>query len=484
VDLRIVLERCTGCRLCVPACPRGAISVLDKKARVDMAKCDFCGACVSACGKFRAIELIGEPAPTVDKNQYRGVCIFAEQKDGRIANVTLELLAEGRRLADELGEPLSAILPGHRIERAAQDLICYGADSVFLAEHPDGRAFREDVCTEVMVQLIKEHRPSIVLLGATDVGRCLAPRVASRLRTGLTADCTGLEIDRESRDLVQTRPAFGGNLMATIVCPNHRPQMATVRPKVFKAARLDEGRVGQIIRYDYRQQSLAAGAELLEVVQKVTEAACLSEADIIVAGGLGLGDAANFRIIEDLAEALGGAVGASRAAVDAGWVPYAHQVGQTGKTVRPKLYIACGIRGAIQHLVGMQSSEMIVAINKDPAAPIFDVADYGIVGDVLEIVPAWTRESRKTKGLSGVLEQRVSDLEKVAATVPEALVPPPRRPRPCSRPAPAGWCLAGAGSEPGDFSQAARASTTRAIAQPDADGISHPLEATCSSACR
>ena len=421
MDLRVILERCTGCKLCVPACPRGAISVLDKKARVDMAKCDLCGACVSACGKFKAIEVIGELAPTANKSQHRGVCIFVEQKDGRIASVTLELLGEGRRLADELGEPLSAILSGDRIERTARDLICYGADRVYLAEHPDGRAFREDACTEVMVQLIKEHRPGIVLLGATDVGRSLAPRVASRLRTGLTADCTGLEIDRESRDLVQTRPAFGGNLMATIVCPNHRPQMATVRPKVFKAARRDEARVGQIIKYDYSQQCLAVGAELLEVVEKVTQTACLSEADIIVAGGLGLGDAGNFRSLEELAQVLGGAVGASRAAVDAGWVPYAHQVGQTGKTVRPKLYIACGIRGAIQHLVGMQSSEMVVAINKDPGAPIFDVADYGIVGDVLEIVPALTRESRKMKESSGILGQRVSDLEKVAVTVPEAV---------------------------------------------------------------
>ena len=421
MDLRIIPERCIGCGVCVPVCPHGAISVLDKKARVDMAKCDLCGACVTACEKFKAIEVIRELAPTVNKSQHRGVCIFVEHKNGRIASVTLELLAEGRRLADELGEPLSAILSGDRIESTARDLICYGADRVYLAEHPNGRTFREDVCTEVMVQLIKEHRPSIVLFGATGVGRSLAPRVASRLRTGLTADCTGLEIDRESRDLMQTRPAFGGNLMATIVCPNHRPQMATVRPKVFKAARRDQARVGQVIKYDYSQQILAVGAELLEVVENAMETACLSEADIIVAGGLGLGDAGNFRIIEDLAQVLGGAVGASRAAVDAGWAPYAHQVGQTGKTVRPKLYIACGIRGAIQHLVGMQSSEMIVAINKDPGAPIFDVADYGIVGDVLEIVPALTRESERMKDSLGIPGHRVSDLEEVAVAVPEAV---------------------------------------------------------------
>jgi len=213
----------------------------------------------------------------------------------------------------------------------------------------------------------------------------------------LTADCTGLEIDPETKDLLQTRPAFGGNLMATIICPDHRPQMASVRPKVFKMAQRDELRMGRIIKYDYKQHTLIQRAQLLAVVKDSAKTAGIAEAEIVVAGGLGLGDAGNFEIIEDLAQALRGGVGASRGAVDAGWAPYAHQVGQTGKTVRPKLYIACGISGAIQHLVGMQSSEVIVAINKDPKAPIFNVADYCIVGDVLEVVQALTEEIKKVR---------------------------------------------------------------------------------------
>lgn len=397
MGIRVIADKCSGCKLCVKACPFGAITVTKKLARIDLAMCNFCGVCVDACKKFNAIEIIRENVPKVDKSKYRGVWVFAEQKGGLVANVTFELLGQGRELANKLAEPLCAMLLGNQVAKVARDLVYYGADKVYLAESDQLEVFVEDTFTEVITGLIKEHKPNIVLFGATALGRSLAPRVASRLETGLTADCTGLEIDPETKDLLQTRPAFGGNLMATIVCPNHRPQMASVRPKVFKPVQHDELRMGRIIKYDYKHHNLTQRAQLLAVLKDATKTAGIAEAEIIVAGGLGLGNAENFKITEKLARAIGAVVGASRGAVDAGWASYAHQIGQTGKTVRPKLYIACGISGAIQHLVGMQSSEIIVAINKDPKAPIFNVADYCIVGDVHEVVPALTEEVKKVR---------------------------------------------------------------------------------------
>ncbi len=396
MGIKIYLEKCYGCKVCVPSCPFGLIEIVDKKAVIKDG-CNLCGACVSTC-KFKAIEIIRDVKVTIDKSLYKGVWIFAEQRNGQLANVAKELLGEGRKLADELGEPLVAVLLGHNIESEAKQLVAYGADQVFVADAPQLEHFLEDSYTQVLVDLVQKERPNIILMGATAIGRSLAPKVAARLETGLTADCTGLDVDVAEKNLLQTRPAFGGNLMATILCPNHRPQMATVRPKVFKPLEPDLGRKATITKVDLSKTQWEIRAKILEIVNEVGHSVNLEEANIIVSGGRGLCDPKNFELVRELADTLGAAVGASRAAVDSGWIPYAHQVGQTGKTVGPKVYIACGIRGAIQHLAGMQSSDIIVAINKDPDAPIFKLATYGIVGDVLEILPMLTKEFKKALG--------------------------------------------------------------------------------------
>jgi electron transfer flavoprotein alpha subunit len=395
-SIKIILEKCYGCRLCTGACPFGAISVVDKKA-VIQENCTLCGACVSSC-RFDAIEFTKlETSEPVDISQYKGVWVFGEQKDGEIANVVPELLGEGRKLADQLDVKLAAVLLGECMEAAAGKLISCGADEVYMVDHPSLKRFNDESYADIFVQLINKYRPEIVLMGATTYGRSLGPRVASRLNTGLTADCTKLEIDSEKRLLLQTRPAFGGNLMATIICPNHRPQMSTVRPKVMKAFEPDPSRIGEIIRPEVVIPDNVK-VKVVDVVSTLCEKVNLTEADIIVSGGRGLGDPKNFALVQELADVLGGAVGASRATVDAGWIDYSHQVGQTGKTVGPKVYFACGISGAVQHLVGMSSSDTIIAINKDPEAPIFKVATIGIVGDVLEVLPALISEFRSRLG--------------------------------------------------------------------------------------
>ncbi|NLW46277.1 MAG: electron transfer flavoprotein subunit alpha [Firmicutes bacterium] len=396
MGIKVFIDKCYGCKVCVPSCPFGIIEVIDKKAVIKDG-CNLCGACVSAC-KFKAIEITREVETTIDKSLYKGVWVFAEQRGGKLANVTLELLGEGRKLADELKEPLVAVILGKGIESLSKKLIAQGADKVFVADAPELESFLEDSYTQVIVDLVKQERPNIILYGATAIGRSLAPKVAARLETGLTADCTGLEVDVAERNLLQTRPAFGGNLMATILCPNHRPQMATVRPKVFKPLTEDSARTGEITPVDLSAVKWDIRSKVLEVVKETGYIVNLEEANIIVSGGRGLCDPKNFAMVEELAKVLGGAVGASRAAVDAGWVPYAHQVGQTGKTVGPKIYFACGIHGAIQHMAGMSSADVIIAINKNPDAPIFKIATYGIVGDVREVLPLLTKEFQKAIG--------------------------------------------------------------------------------------
>lgn len=396
MGIKVITDKCYGCKVCLPSCPFGIIEIIDKKAVIKDG-CNLCGACVTAC-KFKAIEIIREVETTIDKSLYKGVWVFAEQREGKLANVTLELLGEGRKLADELKEPLVAVILGKGIDSLTKRLIAHGADKVFLADAPELENFLEDSYTQVIVDLVKKEQPNIILFGATAIGRSLAPKIAARLETGLTADCTGLEVDVAEKNLLQTRPAFGGNLMATILCPNHRPQMATVRPKVFKPLAEDSSRTGEIISVDLSGAKWDIRTKVLEVVKETGYIVNLEEANIIVSGGRGLCDPKNFAMVEELAKVLGGAVGASRAAVDAGWVPYAHQVGQTGKTVGPKIYFACGIHGAIQHMAGMSSADIIIAINKNPDAPIFKIATYGIVGDVREILPMLTKEFQKAVG--------------------------------------------------------------------------------------
>ncbi|MCM8757742.1 MAG: electron transfer flavoprotein subunit alpha [Candidatus Omnitrophica bacterium] len=389
--IRIILEKCTGCSLCIKTCPFGAIKIQDKKAIIDLSKCNLCGACVDSC-KFGAILIEKTTLTKVNLNEYCGIWVFAEQKKSLIQPVVWELLAKARELAEKINTEVSAVLLGFKIKEKAKELIYRGADKVYVVDDESLVNFLDEPYTNILINLIQKYKPEIFLCGATSIGRALISRVAVKLYTGLTADCTGLDIDLEKRILLQTRPAFGGNIMATIITPFHRPQMATVRHKVFASSKEDRTRKGQIIEESIDGILLKGRTKILEIIEEIGSTVNLSEADIIVSGGRGVGSKENFKILEDLAKVLNAGVGASRAAVDNGWMPYSHQVGQTGKTVSPKIYIACGISGQIQHLVGMQSSKIIVAINKDPDAPIFKIATYGVVGDLFEIVPALTKK--------------------------------------------------------------------------------------------
>jgi electron transfer flavoprotein alpha subunit len=389
-------DQCIGCSACVSACPFGAIVMEGDKAVVTDA-CTVCGACVDVC----AVTAISRPAagkPSAANGEYTGVWVYIEQFGGQARNVGHELLGEGRKLADAMGQELAAVIIGDGVEPLTKDMFASGADKVYLLAGAEYRHYSTDAYTIALTDLINTYKPSVILMGATNDGRDLGPRVACRVGTGLTADCTSLGIDAETGLVAWTRPAFGGNIMATILCPNHRPQMGTVRPNVFKRPEKDTTRSGEVIRIASKVKPEDIRTKLIELLTIGEAAACnLDEAEFIVSGGRGMGKPENFTLIEELANVLGGAVGASRAAVDAGWKPAIHQVGQTGKTVAPKVYIACGISGAIQHLAGMSTSDIIIAINKDADAPIFKFADFGIVGDVLEILPVLIEEVKKLK---------------------------------------------------------------------------------------
>jgi len=395
--IRVFEDKCNGCGLCAKSCPSGAIEVSNKMAIIDLELCNYCSSCVSSC-KFRAIAIEIDKQPQEDLSQYKGVWVYGEQFQGKIAPVVLELVGIGRQLADARGEELSVVVLGNNLDDAAKELSEYPVDKIYLYEAPELASYDGERYSRVLADIVRDKKPEIMLAGATTQGRSFMSQVAIKVYTGLTADCTGLAIGEDGL-LYQTRPAFGGNVMATILCPYTRPQMATVRHKVFPTSpKRANGGTAEIVRLTPKAKLFGSRSEILDFTCAVESCVNIVEADIIVSGGRGIQDPANFAKLEELASLIGGAVGASRAAVDAGWIPYAHQVGQTGKTVCPKVYIACGISGAVQHQAGMSSSDTIIAINKDPDAPIFQIANFGFVGDCLEIVPELTKKIKAMRG--------------------------------------------------------------------------------------
>lgn len=417
---------CISCGTCVDTCPVSALYLGPDKCEVDTAKCEECQDCIPVC-PTEAISLPNpvkakkaDPAPAVEEKKsetvpaaaaesssaasaaevkpatqertdkfadHEGVWVYIDHMDGEIAGVSLELLGAGRRLADKMNAPLAGFLLGHHVESLAQTCFEYGADIVYVIDDPLLVNYRSETYMKGTVDLCNKYKPEIILYGATPNGKDLSSAVATELATGLTADCTMLDVNAEQRLLEASRPAFGGNIMATILCKNHRPQMATVRSKVMKALERQVGRTGQIVHEPLGMHEKDLQTRVLEIVRETSQRVKLDEAHIIVAGGKGLGDAKGFQLCYDLAEVINASVGATRDAVEAGWIDHHYQIGQTGVTVTPKIYFAIAISGAVQHIVGMQNSEFIIAINKDPNAAIHNVATYSIVGDAFEVVP-------------------------------------------------------------------------------------------------
>lgn len=384
--IKVIDEKCIGCSKCQKSCPFDAITIENKIAVIGDA-CTNCGTCIDVC-PTDAILQEGTEKIVRDLSMYKGVWVFAEQREGKIMPVVFELLGEGKKLAAEIGTELCAILCGSNVGGLTDELFAYGADKVYLADAPELEKYTTDGYSKVINEAIGLYKPEIVLYGATHIGRDLAPCLAVKVNTGLTADCTKLEIDPDDKKIRQTRPAFGGNLMATIVCPGSRPQMSTVRPGVMDKAVYDPSKKGEVVKLDAVFEEGDIRTKVLEIVKTTADIISISDADFIVAGGMGLGKPEGLELLKQLADKLGGTVAASRACVDAGWADHNIQVGQTGTTVKPQIYFACGISGAIQHIAGMQDSDLIIAINKNENAPIFEVADYGIVGDLYKVIPA------------------------------------------------------------------------------------------------
>ena len=435
--MTVVIDKakCIGCGACTVECPKEALDLVDGLAVVDATKCNDLGKCIAVC-PTDALFLPNQPAKSKEKlnpeagskfnlkdpmpesvkdyaagnekktiraqvtpvaggDVWSGVWVIIEYTNGKIAPVSWELLGEGRKLADALGCGLSGVITGHMVDAVIPEAFAYGAEKVYVIDHPVLKDYRTEPYAEAMVSLITKYQPEIILMGATSVGRDVFPAVATKMQTGLTADCTVLGIDPDTKLLLQTRPAFGGNIMATIMCRTSRPQMSTVRPRVMEMPERVEGREGELIREEFNSNESDFHTKVLEFLISDAKNAFLDKAEVIVAVGLGLGAKRNLILAEELAEVLGGTLAGSRGAVEAGWLTHDQQVGQSGVTVRPKVYIAIGISGAIQHLVGMETSDFIIAINNDPEASILKVANYGIVGDLFQIVPALTAEFKK-----------------------------------------------------------------------------------------